>query len=144
MSNCKGNCPIIIFLFSSCSNISPLTSPTALKYVFAAVSVNDGEIVQYSMCISGSLISDLWVQRIKWTSLSCLTLIVFHLVSEIFPSDLFKRMVYFEFCKTKAQNSLSFKCSAFPSTIASALSSLEIKVTADTSSTGDLLPLFLH
>lgn len=64
-----------------------------------------------------------------------------------FPSDLFKMMIYSEFCKTKAQISLSLKCSAFFNTITSVLSNLKIKIGADTSHSalsGDLLPLFLH
>lgn len=64
-----------------------------------------------------------------------------------FPSDLLKMMIYSEFCNTKAQVSLSLKCSTFFNAITSVLSNLKVKIRSGTSYTalsGDLLPLFLH
>lgn len=75
-----------------------------------------------------------------------MTLIVFHLVSVFFPSDIFKIMIYSGFCKTIIQISLFLKWSAFFNTINLVLSNFKIKIRADTSHSalfGDLLSLFL-
>lgn len=62
-------------------------------------------------------------------------------------SDLLKMMIYSEFCKIKAETSLSLKCSAFFNTITLMFSKVNAKIRVQTSHgafSKYFLPLFLQ